>query len=291
MIRYNYILDTETKEISHEVLETYPSTDILDKGIEAGRDPELIKKQQLKALQGEAEAPIVSIEEDWFNAYKKQYELNKELENIGLQLSGKEEVIDEETGVVIEPAVEAVTDEAVIEKLNERKAQLLDKTTYVFDDYGVKQPIVEKGEITQAVEGMEAIEKDNQWLLAYRGEETTEVRPEPAIEITSLPREQEKKLIAHERDLTVRNNEDSIADLAKMVSLSFSAISALWAITSDDAKANLPEATKATIDYAVQRFNEIETRADDQLAEEGVALVDKLYEREVAIAGIVRKYK
>jgi len=289
MTRYGYELNEETGLVERSVLETYPDTKIIERGISAGRNPELIKKQQLKALQGEAEAPIVDIEESWFEQQQLVENLTAEVKTITDQLNGVEEVIDEMTNEVIVEAIEKVTDEDVVKTLEDRLATINDKIEYYFDDMGVKQNTTILGELNVAKEAKGKLEEDNQWLKAYRGETTDEVRPEPA-EAVKLPRTQEKELIAHERNLTVRNNEDSIADLAKMVSLAFSVISTLWELTPDDAKEDIDADKKGMIDYAVSKFNATQTRADDQLAQEGVALIDKLYDREIAIAGIVRKY-
>ena len=290
MTKYSYKVNEETGLVERSVLETYPDTKIIERGISAGRNPELIKKQQLKALQGEAEAPVVAIEEDWFEQQQLIENLTAEVKTITDQLNGVEEVVDETTNEVLVEAVEKVTDEDVIKTLEDRLAIINDKIEYYFDDMGVKQNTTVLGELNTAKEARGKLEEDNQWLKAYRGETTDEVRPEPAAEVTKLPRTQEKELIAHERNLTIRNNEDSIADLAKMVSLAFSVISSLWEVTPDDAKESIDADKKGMIDYAVSKFNATQTRADDQLAQEGVALIDKLYDREIAIAGIVRKY-
>jgi len=133
---------------------------------------------------------------------------------------------------------------------------------------------------------LNAMETNHEWLIELRGGYTEVKRPvvtEPLV----TPKLDRDKLIAYERDLTVRDLEGSVADIAKMVSLSFSAISALWSITSDEAKDELPSEVKKTIEYATSKFNAIQTRADRQLKVENTKFIDKLYEREVAIADIV----
>ena len=294
MIKYKYELNTETNLVERSISETYPDKSILDRGLSLKRNPDLIQKQYLNALRGVAESLLISVEEEWYEQQKLVESLTLEAKTIKDQLTGAEEVLDDVTQEVLVEAVEKVTDEDIVKSLEDRLAQIEDKIVYFFDDAGIKQNTTTLGELNTAIaarallEDGDADNEAHEWLKTYRGEATEAVRPVPAEPV--IPREDAKKLIAHDRDLTVRNNEDSIADLAKMVSLSFSAISAIWAVTSDDAKSLLPTETKDIVDYAVLKFGEIDTRADDQLADEGVALIDKLFEREVAIATIVKKY-
>ena len=288
MTKFSYVLNEETNKVEKSVLETYPDTKILDRGISGKRPAELIKKQQLKAEQGVAEAPIVKIEEEWFTEQQTIENLNDEKKTIEDQLTGVKEVTDETTGEVIQEAVEKVTDEAEVEKLNTRLKEIVGSSTKYFDDAGRQHIIDVDGELKIALDARAKIEADNEWLKAYRGVATDAVRPEPAAE-AKVSHTDVKKLIAHERDLDVRNSEDSIADIAKMVSLAFSVISTLWELTPDDAKDNVPAEKKGLIDYAVMKFNSIDTRADRQIAAEGTKLVDKLYDREVHIANIVDK--
>jgi hypothetical protein len=289
MTRYSYELNTKTNLVNRNPIKTFNDISVLKRGITNGVNPDVIKQQLLDAKIGKAESKYITIEEDWFKQQQLVESLTSEIKTIKDQLTGVEEVIDEETNEVITPAVEQVTDEAEVTALETRLKALEDQIEYFFDDMGVKQNTTIKGELTLAVEARTELEEANEWLVAYRGVETTSVRPEPS-EYVTLNRNEEKELIAHERDLTVRNVEDSIADLAKTTSLAFSVISTLWEITSDEDKANIPEATRGMIDYAVNKFRQIDTRADDQLAKEGTALVDKLFDREVKITGIVRKY-
>lgn len=290
MTKFGYKVNEETGKVEKSVLETYPDVTIIDRGVANKRPTELIIKQQLKAEQGAAEAPIVKIEEEWFNEQQTVENLNDEKKVIEDQLSGVAEVIDEETGVVTQEAVEQVTDEDEVKKLNDRLEAIVGSYTTYFDDDGHQQTVDVDGELKIALDARADLETDNEWLKAYRGEATDAVRPEPAAE-AKVSNTDVKRLIAHERDLTVRNSEDSIADVAKMVSLAFSVIATLWELTPDDAKNNVPDGRRGLIDYAVAKFESIDTRADRQLVTEGTVLVDKLYDREVAIANIIDKVK
>jgi len=289
MTKYGYTLNSNTNLVEQSVIETYPKNDILERSIENGSRAGLIKKQKLKAIEGEHESTIVDMELKWFKKQQLVETLEAEVKTITDKLNGVSEVIDPITNEITTVAVEQVTDEDEVVILTTRLESINDKNTNHFDDAGVKQTTVIKGELSLALEARASLEKEFGWLVGYRGLETTTTRPEVSSNI-KLTRKDAKKLIAYERDTDVRNSEDSIADLAKMISLSFSAISALWVMVSEEDKAALPPEKKAVIDYAVSKFNDTVTRADEQLAVEGTKLIDKLYSREVNIAGIVRRY-
>ena len=101
----------------------------------------------------------------------------------------------------------------------------------------------------------------------------------------------QKKIIKSVVNSEVRSVEDSIADLAKMNSLLFSCISAMYGTMSDSAKGKIDEETKTIIDYSVEKFANTQTRADRQLMKEGTGLVDKLFDRETQIADIIDSVK
>jgi len=288
MIKYSYKLNEEGL-VERSIQETYPDIDIFERGINNKKMPDLIKKQYLKALQGEAESDLIKIEEDWYNIQKKIEKLTKELKEINDKLNGVQEVIDEETGEIKVKGVEKVKDKVQREKLIKRLEEINDKEEYIYDDYGKKVKTIIKGELSLAQEERERLEQENEFLKGYRGLKTDAKRPNPS-ENVKLPREKVKRLIAHERDLTVRNIEDTVADLAKTNSILMDICSALWSIISDDAKKSIPKEKREIIDYAIQKFAQIQTRADYQLKEEGIKLIDKIYDREEKIAEIIKKY-
>jgi len=289
MTTYTYKIDEETGLIRKDIKETYPDLNILDRGLDGKRSTALIKKQYDKALQGKAEEPIVIIEEKWFATQQKIESLIKEKKDLEDKLNGVEEVVDEETGEVITEAVEKETDETKIESMKERLEVISGKEESYFTDEGKLRYKTVPGELQDTIDEREKMEEKDEFLKAYRGVETDAVRPVPVIQ--KISKEKTKALIAHERDLRVRNAEDSIADIAKMVSLSFSVVAVLWNFLSDDDKSKLPSEQKDLIDYAVLKFSQLDTRADDQLKEEGAKLVDKLFERENEIAKIVKEVK
>ena len=271
MTRYNYELQTteviqttetegtnepEIKTISKvqkTVKETFPDLDVLERGLKVGRNTETIKKTLKKAYEGKAQEFIIQIEEDWFKIVNEIQQLeDKDSDDI---FSSTEKIVFNEDTQEQETIV---TEVKVQDKLNELQELLEQKETR------------------------------NEWLKAYRGIETDAQAPEIQ---GIIPSRDTKKLIAHERDLKVRNSEDSIADLAKMNALLMSFVTAIYAITPDEAKDNLPEEQKAIIDYATSKWAETQTRGDRQLKQEGTALIDKLFQREVEIADIIDNIK
>lgn len=124
----------------------------------------------------------------------------------------------------------------------------------------------------------------NEWLLPYRGLSTKVTRP---VYKGAIPKAILKQLMAITRDKEIRNGDDTLADLAKMNSLLFSMIGSIYGTLTPTALGKIPAPEKAIIDYALKRFATVQTRGDRQLATEGTALIDKLFDREVAIADMV----
>jgi len=153
-------------------------------------------------------------------------------------------------------------------------------------EYDEEDNIV-SGEILEYINNVEEIENNNKWLKNYYGEE---VQDFPDLE-EKEDKELEKDIIASIRNTEVRSVEDSIADLAKMNSLLFSCISAMYNTMTDTAKGKIDDGTKEIIDYSVEKFKETTTRADNQLMKEGTDLIDKLFDREAKIATIISDIK
>jgi len=80
---------------------------------------------------------------------------------------------------------------------------------------------------------------------------------------------------------------DSVADNAKMISLLFSIIMRIWDVLPDDIKSNISDGDRQVIEYAIENFRNIKTRADVQFEKEGVALIDKLMSRQKKIGELV----
>ena len=86
----------------------------------------------------------------------------------------------------------------------------------------------------------------------------------------------------------VFDNEDSIADNAKMISLMLTMMSRLYGAMSDETKAKLDSDDRALIEYTMSKFASTNTRADMQFASDGaVPTIDKLLDRQAKIGEIV----
>lgn len=273
MTRFSYILNPETNLVERAILETYPTLDILQRGINAKRALATIQKGLLRAYQGVAETNLVSKEEEWYEAHSKIVDLTAELEQLN-----NPELQEDDNGVDI-----PLTEEQ-LNTISDRKRAILghDETTIVKDGTDIITHI--DGEIEIAVAERDSLEISFEFLKGYRGETTDAVRP---LVTSSIPWDVTKRLIAYERDQKIRNQEDSIADLAKMNSLLFSMVSAMYTAGTTTMKSNIPAETRGIIEHAITKFSETQTRADRQLAEEGAALIDKLFDREVQIADII----
>lgn len=304
MTRFNYTLEeTEVngleeviKEVRKSVKETYPDLDILKRGLKNKRQTATIRKGLLKAMQGQAEAPIVQIEEEWFKEQETIQNLQKELRTLidvqAEEYKAIQEAEKEDSGVSDAELADLKYALAQTEK-RMKKINGYTQMELIFNPrtgQEEQKEVTYKGLIEEAEERRNEKEEANEFLKAYRGEETTAVRPEPAADV-KITDEDVKKLIAHERDLKVRNSEDTLADLAKMNSLLFSTVGAIYGTLSDTAKGKIPDETRAVIEYSIQEFNKVQTRADRQLTEDGTALVDKLFQREVQIADIIDEVK
>jgi len=80
---------------------------------------------------------------------------------------------------------------------------------------------------------------------------------------------------------------DSVADNAKMISLLFSLVSRIWSVMPNTQKNKLSQDEVDMINYVVNKFKEIRTRADVEFEKEGMNLIDKLMERQKKIGEIV----
>lgn len=86
----------------------------------------------------------------------------------------------------------------------------------------------------------------------------------------------------------VFDNSDAIADNAKMISLLLSTISKMYNTFTDTQKNKLSIEDKTLIEYTFDKFGNANTRADNQLQEEGTELVDKLIQRQETIGNILK---
>ena len=99
-------------------------------------------------------------------------------------------------------------------------------------------------------------------------------------------RTDKKAFIRKEIADQVFDDQDAIADNAKMISLLITVVSRLYDVMDDSSKALLDANDKAMIEYTFNKFKTVNTRADVQFATEGIALVDRLMDRQGTIGTI-----
>lgn len=267
MIKYEYVLDKASNTLKRVPLITYPEMSVLEDGIAKKIPIDYFKSQILLATQGEHEAPLLQIENEWFSTYKDEEKLKNEV-------------------TVINEKLENENSKSALETLEKRKKEILGFDKKYFNDLGKELTTRVSGELEYVENKRKSLEEENPWLQKYLGIETDIERPDVISSVT-ISNDNIKKLIAYERDMTVRNVEDTLADLAKMNSLLFSVVSKIYEILPSEQIDNIPADEKTIIEYALESFKNINTRADLQLAEEGEVLIDKLMNRESEIAKIV----
>lgn len=98
-----------------------------------------------------------------------------------------------------------------------------------------------------------------------------------------------KSLSRLEIQNTVFDNSDSIADNAKMISLMMTTMTRFYSMFTEDQKATLSPEDRGMIEYTFNKFATTNTRADVQFSIEGIALVDKLLDRQADIGSIIKE--
>lgn len=101
--------------------------------------------------------------------------------------------------------------------------------------------------------------------------------------VKQLQKQKARELIAQ----NVQDLPDQIADNAKMISLLISVVSRIWQNLPATQRNKVPEDEAAFIDAALGIFKDVETRADKQFKKEGIAVAQRIFTREAAIANIV----
>ena len=274
MMKFTYEYDPKTKKTVQMPGMDYPELDILELGIAAGRLTSVIKKQLVLAYEGIDDQPNIELETRWWEKQDAIQTISDDLDKLStltLDLTGPD--ITDARKAEVQNSIDQLTnnvpsDEYIAAKKDEQAALTAER-----DD-------IENG---VQFDGTTSANPPL-WLKAYRGVKTTSTRPVP---VGVIPKDVIKKLIAHDRDLKVRNLEDSVADLAKMNSLLMGFVSTIYKVLSATEKAAIPAAKAAVINHALQRWATTQTRGDRQLKTDGLALIDKLFDREVAIADIV----
>jgi len=279
MIKYEYTFNSDTGLTERTAMDAYePYAGLVDSAITAGQPAGVILKNLRKALTGVLEQPLIAIEEAWWVKQEELVALSKVVSTAN-ELSATTKLDDLGATINLTDAELAANSAALDTLLSEHN---------VIDIAALELKITEDISVVTAerlsLEDGGVGNKPNPWLKAYRGVATTSTRP---VVTPVIPKSDIKKIISSERDKEIRNSEDTLADLAKMNSLLFSMVAAIYSTLSTTAKAKLPVAERGVIDYAITKFTAMQTRGDRQLAKEGTALIDKLFDREEAIANLV----
>ena len=87
----------------------------------------------------------------------------------------------------------------------------------------------------------------------------------------------------------VFDTQDSIADNAKMISLIFSTLSRMYDLISETNKNKLNTQDRAVMEYTFAKFKDTPTRADIQIQTEGIAMIDRLLDRQKHIGTILER--
>jgi len=279
MIKYEYTFNSDTGLTERAVMETYaPYAGLVDSAISAGQPAGVILKNLRNALTGVLEQPLIAIEEAWWVKQEELVALSKVVSTAN-DLSATTKLDELGATINLTDAELAANSAALDTLLSEHNvidiAALELKITDDISTVTAERLALEDGGVGN---------KPNPWLKAYRGVATTSTRP---VVTPVIPKADIKKIISSERDKDIRNSEDTLADLAKMNSLLFSMVSTIYGTLSTTAKNKIPAAERAVIDYAITKFAAMQTRGDRQLAKEGIVLIDKLFDREEAIADLV----
>ena len=135
------------------------------------------------------------------------------------------------------------------------------------------------------------LEEITPWLTELRLDNDDLTKIPEIVYVQELHNELAKKVIRHERNITSRDLETTVSDIAKMSSLIFSMVSTIYDSMTDAQKNRIPADERAVIDHAIAMKATTLTRADKQLMVFGLDAVTKLFVKEREITEIVAKHK
>ena len=276
MLQYSYTLTNN--KVVRSVKTVYPELADIKLAMGNGTLPMDILSLAKTAYQGVAEEPTIAIEEAWWSHQHILQELEAALASIPVLTATTK--LDATGATVPLTQLELTANQVKLDNLRIANGAPDVASLKTILTTRISYETTKRDEVENGTTLLPA----NPWLAGYRGVTTAPARP---VNVGVVPPELVKELIAMERDRTVRNMEDTLADLSKMNSLLFSMVSAMYSGMPTTQKNKIPAAEKAIIDYAVSTFTTVQTRGNDQLQAEGTALIDKLYRRESAIAKIV----
>ena len=147
------------------------------------------------------------------------------------------------------------------------------------------------GLLPDLIRDRDELEESTPWLSELRVVDGDLSKIPEIVYIKKLRNELANKVIRHERDITSRDLETTVSDIAKMSSLIFSMVSTIYKAMSDDQKNRIPEDARMVIDHAIAMKATTITRADKQLMVFGLDAITKLFVKEREITEIVDKHK
>ncbi len=106
----------------------------------------------------------------------------------------------------------------------------------------------------------------------------------PSVKELAIKKGTVRKLIEDK----VFDINDSVADNAKLISLLISVVSRIWSMQSEEQRGSLPQEEQDMINYFAAAFQNTQTRADVQFANEGVGLIDRLLTKQSDIGKIIK---
>jgi len=106
-------------------------------------------------------------------------------------------------------------------------------------------------------------------------------------EFDNSPKTDNKTKMRKSIQENVFDDRDAIADNAKMISLLLTLTSKVYSILPKEQKDLLSVEDKTVIEYVFEQFKLTNTRADIQFQKEGVAMIDKLLNRQELIGKII----
>ena len=121
-----------------------------------------------------------------------------------------------------------------------------------------------------------AIRKGNLYTKAYR-----EI-------LDNTPRKDKKSKVRYEIENNVFDIRDSVADNSKMISLLFGMVMHIYNALDTTTKDNIDPNIRSMIEYAIQKYDSIDTWGEIQLANEGTLAIDRLIDRQAQIGDIIK---
>lgn len=132
---------------------------------------------------------------------------------------------------------------------------------------------------------LDRFESIHEFTKAFRDLETDAVEP-PHLDPRLLKLKKRYKIAK-----TVRDDADSIADIAKWVSLLTSCVEEIYKVLPEETKDLIPAEKKALMEFAFSKFDETTTIGDYTLANKGEKMITDILDKESRITEVVKNTK